>query len=478
MDIAFGHTNMDFDCLGSLILVKKLFPSYALIRSSRINPSAQTMCDFYQDYFGFTRRKEGNEVFDTGASFSFLRDIGAYSKLITQLSFYFGDKNIPVSGYSSNYAEQRDLSSRVNLMLDMGRAFHDDFSMELVLGHAWKRLTYDPGSVISRHDENNFTLINRWGWYPGTKFTLRFGGDYRFIDIDSSDTGGHTANRGGLHITGEYSPVENLLLIASLKGTTDGRLIIPVPKIGASWKLNDNITLKNNYFRSFKFPDFDDLYWAEDGFTGNPDLENEDGWGFDISAEFFSGRLLSIDSTVYGQWTLNSIHWNSSSGEWRPENYGEAVFFGWDNRLKLTLPLSHHYFQEPAIGFSWTWQPSRLLSGGLSPSDNIRIPYMPAHILTMSFELPWESVNKKLPGSLLVSGRFESSRYTNTGNTVALEAHFLLNIAYNQRLNDSIGFFGKINNALNAKYVSFADYPMPGISITVGVNMAFDGTGN
>ena len=57
MDIAFGHTNMDFDCLGSLILVKKLFPEYKLVRSSRIHPAAQNMYDFYEEYFDFLAPK-------------------------------------------------------------------------------------------------------------------------------------------------------------------------------------------------------------------------------------------------------------------------------------------------------------------------------------------------------------------------------------------------------------------------------------
>jgi len=58
MNIAFGHTNTDFDCLGSLILVKKLFPDYRLIQSSRIHPAAQNMYDFYTGYFDFLVPKE------------------------------------------------------------------------------------------------------------------------------------------------------------------------------------------------------------------------------------------------------------------------------------------------------------------------------------------------------------------------------------------------------------------------------------
>ena len=431
----------------------------------------------HQDYFDYTRRKTGNEVLDSGASVSYLRSFGDFSKLMASGSFYYGDKNIPTSGYSTNYAKQTDVAIRENLMLDMPRAFHDDFSMELILGHNWKRLTYEPGGISSRHDEHNLSLINRWGWYPRTEFTLRFGGDYRFINIDSTNTGLHYANRGGLYITPEYSPTKDLLLIASIKVMTDGQNIVPVPKIGAAWTVNNSLLLKNNYFRSFKFPDFDDLYWVQEGFMGNPDLANEDGWGADLSAEFSVNDLLYLDSTIYGQWTENSIHWSNASGTWRPENYGTGAFAGWDNRLKWTLPFSPGILEKPVLSLSWLFQLSWLLSGDLIFADNIRIPYMPMHTLGASLELPWISVNEKLPGSLVLSCHFKSSRYTNTGNTVKLDPCFLLNITYNQRLNEKLGLFGKINNALNTQYVSYADYPMPGISVTLGVNMNYEGVG-
>ena len=58
MNIAFGHTNMDFDCLGSLILVKKLFPDYRLVRSSRIHPATQNLFDFYEEYFDFLEPRD------------------------------------------------------------------------------------------------------------------------------------------------------------------------------------------------------------------------------------------------------------------------------------------------------------------------------------------------------------------------------------------------------------------------------------
>jgi len=58
MDIAFGHTNMDIDCLGSLIMIKKLFPGFKLIKSNRIHPAAQNIYDYHGNYFNFLAPKD------------------------------------------------------------------------------------------------------------------------------------------------------------------------------------------------------------------------------------------------------------------------------------------------------------------------------------------------------------------------------------------------------------------------------------
>ncbi|GHU18192.1 hypothetical protein FACS1894163_09940 [Spirochaetia bacterium] len=61
MNIAFGHTNMDLDCLGSLILIKKLFPDYRLVRSKLIHPAARNLYNLYQNYFDFLDPKDLEE---------------------------------------------------------------------------------------------------------------------------------------------------------------------------------------------------------------------------------------------------------------------------------------------------------------------------------------------------------------------------------------------------------------------------------
>jgi len=421
----------------------------------------------YTSYNDLMQRKEGNEILDSGASVSFLREFQDLSKLIATGAFYLGDKNIPTGGYSFVHADQKDTSTRENIMLEVPRAFHDDFSMEASLGHIWKNLSYDPGYSPSLHNEHTLDLINRWGWYPSPALTLRFGGDYRFIYLDSTDTQIRNGHRAGLYLTSEFKPLKNVLLIASIKGITDALNVIPVPKFGFSWAVNDCLTIKNNYFRNFKFPDLNDLYWVQSGYMGNPDLKSEDGWGTDLSAEFTLPNLLSLNTCLYGQWLSDSIHWSNISGSWRPENSGSAAFMGWENKFRVIIPFSPGFFEKPVLSLSWTFQLSRLLSGALTFADNKRIPYMPMHTVGASLELPWKT------GSFLVSGHFESGRFAETANLVELAPCFLLGAIYNQKLNKNLSLFGKANNILNSQYVSFADYPMPGLSITLGINIVF-----
>jgi tRNA nucleotidyltransferase (CCA-adding enzyme) len=58
MNIAFGHTNPDLDCLGSLILIKKLFPEHRLIKGGKVHPTARGIYTLYRHHFDFVEAKE------------------------------------------------------------------------------------------------------------------------------------------------------------------------------------------------------------------------------------------------------------------------------------------------------------------------------------------------------------------------------------------------------------------------------------
>jgi len=49
---------MDLDCLGSLILIKKIYSGYRLVRSSQIHPAARNLYNYYEALFDFISPKD------------------------------------------------------------------------------------------------------------------------------------------------------------------------------------------------------------------------------------------------------------------------------------------------------------------------------------------------------------------------------------------------------------------------------------
>jgi vitamin B12 transporter len=422
----------------------------------------------YQDPYKRTRRKENNEVHDAGINASFIYNLPELSKLILSADGYYGDKNIPTGGYSEIKGKQKDFSTRQNIMLDMPRAFRDDLAAEASVSHAWKTLAYEPpAGASSLHDEHIITAINRWSWYPLSRLALKSGGDYRYSGLDSTDMNRRDQQDGGLYLTLEFKPVEQFLIVPSIKAVFNSNgaaQVVPVPKLGFAWFATEDLTIRNNYFRSFKNPDFEDLYWpAQTDVAGNPDLKPEDGWGADLGAAY-RYKIVSLDTTLFAQYTGDSIHWApGSDGTWRPSNVGEAAFFGLDGKISVAVPLPKGPFVKIIPSLTYQYMLSYMLSYGYDFSSEKRIPYMPDHMVGFSVDLPWKT------GSLLISGQFESERYSDTANITLLDSHFLLNANLNQKVGDNLTAFAVFRNLLNASYQSFYEYPMPGITMTLGI---------
>ncbi|HOP62065.1 MAG TPA: CBS domain-containing protein [Spirochaetota bacterium] len=58
MKIIVGHTNMDLDCIGSIVLVKYLYPDYTPVMSRLIHPSAKNLYNLYHYHLDFATPDE------------------------------------------------------------------------------------------------------------------------------------------------------------------------------------------------------------------------------------------------------------------------------------------------------------------------------------------------------------------------------------------------------------------------------------
>jgi outer membrane cobalamin receptor len=96
---------------------------------------------------------------------------------------------------------------------------------------------------------------------------------------------------------------------------------------------------------------------------------------------------------------------------------------------------------------------------------------MPTHIIGGSADLQWKT------GSVLVSAHYESARYADTLNELALDPHCIVHATVNQDIGGNFTAFASLRNILNAHYESFAGYHMPGISLTLGLRAKFAAAG-
>jgi outer membrane cobalamin receptor len=426
----------------------------------------------YKDDYGFVRRKISNEVLDTGGNLQLMFALPKDATILSDTKMYYAHRNFPITMNSVGSALATDFIATENIMFAAPVIFRDDLAAEGSLSYQTSYTTY--GVNISSSD-HYLTAINRWNWYPTDKIIVRSGIDWRFLYINMDSPTElqpvKTGNQGGLYITGEYKILKNLLLVGSVKGVTDTKQAAAVPKLGLSWQIHPMFTLKNNYFRSFKFPDFDDLYYRslDNVFVGNPKLKPEDGWGADLIGEFKLEKYFSFSSTVFWQWTTDSIHWiKSQGGRWSPENAGTACFTGADFRPVFTLPLDKWNFTSLKTGMNYQFQFSWLLNGDLDFENSFRIPYMPTHIIGGSIDLAWKT------GSLFISAHYESTRYADTMNQMPLDPHCVIHATVNQKAGNNFTFFASLRNILNTQYESFASYYMPGISLIIGGRARFN----
>jgi vitamin B12 transporter len=431
----------------------------------------------YKDDYGFARRKISNEVLDGGGNVQLMFNLPKNVRLqeatfLSDSKLYYANRNFPITMNSVGAALATDLIVTENLMFAAPVIFRDDLETEASLTYQTSVTNY--GVNISSYD-HYINAINRWNWYPTEKFTLRTGFDWRFLYVNTDSPSERepvkTGNQGGLYLTGEYKILKNLLMVGSIKGVTDTRQVVAVPKLGLSWQVHPLFTLKNNYFRSFKFPDFDDLYYRslDNTFVGNPNLKPEDGWGADLIGELTLEKYFSFSSTVFWQYTTDSIHWiKSQGGRWSPENVGTACFTGADFRPVFRMKLDKWNFTSLKIGVNYQFQFSWLLNGYLDFANSFRIPYMPSHIIGGTIDLAWKT------GSFMVSAHYESTRYADTTNNMVLDPHCIVHATLNQKLGKNITFFSSLRNILNTQYESFASYYMPGISLICGVRTKFD----
>ena len=419
----------------------------------------------YRDDSYKIRRRINNEIYDAAGNASVQFSLPYDIQLVISDNFYYGDKKIPGVMTSTVIGKQKDLFNKTSALLKMGKVGTDRIKTELLTSYKFDQIDYEEPGTDSLHQLHTVNVINRWDFSITSWLNLSTNGDFTFNYLDSTDCGQITKFDGGASVTAEFSIGNYVQLIPSTKIMYYKEYPIVTPKLGALFFLPAGFTIKTNFYRMFKQPSINQLYWGESVYAkGNPDLRYEDGWGGDIILEYEKIGILKADSSFYVNYYMDKIQWSTNSaGQWTPTNIGEALYFGSDNSLSTDLPTFVQF------GIDYHFVMTYLLSYGLTLEDNRRIMYTPVHSLSAHVDFSWKT------GTVSLIGKYTSERYTSNLNISFLEPYFTFDISFEQNIWKYFTVFASVKNMLNAYYFETENYPMPGGNITIGIRVQAEG---
>ncbi|MDR1867575.1 MAG: TonB-dependent receptor [Treponema sp.] len=414
----------------------------------------------FEDFTGTMRRSTNRERSAFGAGLSFVYDSPQYSTVKASSHVSTAQTNIPAN---RGGGFQTTLMNINTVSLEAPRFIRDTISANMIFNYTINQFNY---TDISHHNSSEFSLKGQLKWFAANSVTASTDMYYHYTHIKSQEIGDKSGHNGNITVGAEYRFSDTTAFFPELNAIFRSKEFIPVPKFGIVWNINAASSLKATVYRIFNVPSFEDLYWNEAGFYGNPDLKSEDGWGTDFGIEYQESQF-SVSGLLFATGISQAILWSHLSGAWKPRNIGEAALFGASLKLKKTFQSPLKAFNTVVTTFSYDYLLSYLLSDSLDFSDSIRMPYMPDHTFNVSIALTGSN------HSFNIYGHFESSRFSETTNILKLEPYFLVNVNYIQDITKYITMVFKLNNIFNIRYFSLYDFPQPGFNIQIGVNVNF-----
>lgn len=405
----------------------------------------------FNNYQNKIKQRENSRVIDGSAGIKYLNFFGDGNSFSIGDNFYIGNKNCPGSENSTNIGLQKDYDNNLTINL-YNPAVLDCLKMNNTLAWLYTVRFYDDTLGHTEHYINTIKYKGTIETKPASFYFQNAGLLINLIDLQSTTDGNHFLFEFALTETSTFTFLDHYTISIPLIFKTSGKNCAFIPKLGlkADWKYLDLIL---NFYRMVQFPNMDDLYWEDSVYHGNPDLKEESGWGAEFTANIFDCLSLCTFTNYYE----NKIQWAGNM----PQNVSSAFYLGFDlifkksffdGRLNLSANAEYLY--------------TSLLNKNSPGTYGKRIMWTPDW--TGSVTAKWKDKNY----NIWINGSYVGKRYTSNANIYFMEPYFLLNAGGQMDIfTDNFIFtpYLKLSNILNTDYEAVENYPVPRISLTLGL---------
>lgn len=250
-----------------------------------------------------------------------------------------------------------------------------------------------------------------------------------------------------------------------------------MPSLGleaAPFRRNRDIRFRLNATRNYHQPTLNDLYWIP---GGNPDLQPEQGYTFDIAAEYETaiGRWsLSTGLTGYSSWIDDWIIWRPGEYRyWTAENIKKVFARGLEATLRVNYLLPAGLRIGLSGNYAYTRTTNEAPESAYDNSGGQQLIYIPVNKASAMLDLHWRGYWLNYQWS------YTGERFTNSSNEPLrfnLPGYSLHDLAFGAgvslwRLRGELSF--RINNLFNKDYQAILWRAMPGRNYNLQLRISF-----
>lgn len=420
----------------------------------------------YINYRNNRAERKNADVIDGNFSAALQKFFGNGNSLSFSNIFYGGKKNTPGSEKSLQVGLQKDYDNNFSIQLVMPETSGKKIKLENGLNWLCNNRFYDQNTQHSEHYVNTIKYSLSADFYGSSFFKEICGFTFDYTHLDSTDDGLHHQFSGTLKTTSiiniQSENRKNLFSVSvplAFKFCNNNMAFTPKLGLGLKTPVADIFI---DGYRMVQFPNMDDLYWDDGIYKGNPDLIPESGWGGDLSVNFHND-VLPLSLSVFSNYYENKIQWSSETNS--PQNIASAFYFGVDFRFQKSF-----WEERLLINGSGEYLYTKLL-------DKSQITYGKKIMFTPDFVASLSAALKLNDFNFVIDGSYVGKRYISNLNIYYLEPYFLLNASAQMKIEcDKFNLtpYLRLDNILNWDYESVPDYPMPGISGTLGIKIQFN----